>query len=43
MLSERFKIQKRLGQGGNATVELVEDTQSGELLACKIIKNGSSG
>ena len=43
MLSNRFKLLKSLGEGGNATVKLVEDLQTGELLACKIMKNGSDG
>lgn len=43
MLSDRFKILKSLGEGGNASVKLVEDLKTGELLACKIMNNGPDG
>ena len=38
MIAERYRVIKDLGEGGNAIVKLVEDTQTDEKLACKILE-----
>ena len=38
IIAERYRVIKDLGEGGNAIVKLVEDTQTDEKLACKILE-----
>jgi serine/threonine protein kinase len=43
MISDQFRIMGDLGAGATAEVKLVQDINTGDKYACKIIKTGQKG
>ena len=43
MIANTFKVVKDLGSGASANVKLVEHLKTGELFACKIMKDCPEG